>query len=128
MTQEEKELLLQDLSARLPYGVLCDIGLDHPLPLQRLFVDRLDGILLDFYEDRLNYQVYLSEVKPYLFPLSSMTEEQSKIYHELIHGMFGTSVLINLEELMNFFYKNHLDWRGLIPKGLAIDATNKNIY
>lgn len=128
MTQENKELLLQDLSARLPYGVLCDIGLDHPLPLQRLFVDRLDGILLDFYEDGLDYQVYLSEVKPYLFPLSSMTEEQSKIYHELIHGMFGTNVLINLEELMKFFYKNHLDWRGLIPKGLAIDATNKNIY
>lgn len=128
MTQKDKELLLQDLSARLPYGVLCDIGLDHPLPLQRLFVDRLDGILLDFYEDGLDYQVYISEVKPYLFPLSSMTEEQSKIYHELIHGMFGTSVLINLEELMNFFYKNHLDWRGLIPKGLAIDATNKNIY
>ena len=119
---------MQDLSARLPYGVLCDIGLDHPLPLQRLFVDRLDGILLDFYEDRLNYQVYLSEVKPYLFPLSSMTEEQSQIYHELINGMFGTSVLINLEELMKFFYENHLDWKELIPKGLAIDATNKNIY
>ena len=128
MTQENKELLLQDLSARLPYGVFCDIGLDHPLPLQRLFVDRLDGILLDFYEDRLNYQVHLSEVKPYLFPLSSMTEEQSQIYHELINGMFGTSVLINLEELMKFFYENHLDWKGLIPKGLAKDATGLNIY
>ena len=66
MTQEEKDLLLKDLCARLPYGVFCNIGLDYPLPLQSLFVDKLDGILLDFYEDGKDYQVYLGEVKPYL--------------------------------------------------------------
>ena len=48
MTHEDKELLLQDLSARLPYGVMCNIGLKYPLQLQRIFVDRLDGILLTF--------------------------------------------------------------------------------
>ena len=76
MTYEDKELLLQDLCARLPYGVLCNIGLKYPFQLQRIFVDRLDGILLDFYEDGDDYQVYLSEVKPYLRPMSSMTEEE----------------------------------------------------
>ena len=67
-------------------------------------------------------------IKPYLFPLSSMTEEQSKVYHELIDGIFGTSALINFEVLTDFFNANHLDYRGLIKKGLAIDATNLNIY
>jgi hypothetical protein len=57
-----------------------------------------------------------------------MTEEQSEIYHELIKGMFGTSALINFEALTDFFNKNHLDYRGLIPMNLAIDATNLNIY
>ena len=70
----------------------------------------------------------IEDVKPYLFPLSNMTKEQSKIYHELIGGMFGTSALINFEVLEDFFHKNHLDYRGLIPKGLANDATNLNIY
>ena len=60
--------------------------------------------------------------------MSSMTEEQSKVYHELINGMFGTSALINFEVLTDFFNANHLDYRGLIKKGLAIDATNLNIY
>jgi hypothetical protein len=42
--------------------------------------------------------------------------------------MFGTSAIINFEALEDFFNKNHIDYRGLIPMGLAIDATGKNIY
>ena len=42
--------------------------------------------------------------------------------------MFGTSALINFEILEDFFHKNHFDYRGLIKKGLAIDATRLNIY
>ena len=57
-----------------------------------------------------------------------MTDEQRKIYHELIGGMFGTSALINFEVLEELFYKNHIDFRGFIEKGLAIDATGKNVY
>ena len=117
MTQSEKDLLLKDLSARLPYGTL--------VYAQNAY---------NWYDDEINTQV-LSDVinedyvvKPYLFPLSSMTDEQSKIYHELIDGMFGTSALINFEILTDFFNENHLDYRGLIPMGLAIDATNFNIY
>lgn len=124
MTHEEKELLLKDLSARLPYGVLCDIGLKYPLPLQRIFVDRLDGILLDFYEDGDNYQVYLSEVKPYLRPLSSMTDEEKEEYHKLCDNCYD--IYFNSVESIDWLNKHHFDYRGLIDKGLAIKATEKD--
>lgn len=84
MTRQDKELLLCDLCARLPYGVLCHINGDDtstPRKLSRIEVDELDGILLDFWTDREDYlsiQVYLSEVKPYLRPMSSMTEEEKE--------------------------------------------------
>ena len=123
MTPKEKDLLLRDLCARLPYGV------------------KVSGVFLTYDKDKekilykecvkeLNYS-HLSRywtLKPYLFPLSSMTEKQSKVYHELIKGMFGTSALINFEVLTDFFNSNHLDYRGLIKRGLAIDATGLNIY
>lgn len=126
MKQEDKELLLKDLCARLSYGVFCNMGLNYPLPLQSLFVDKLDGILLDFYEDGKDYQVYLSEVKPYLFPLSSMTEEQRL---ELITLKTYVSLNKNTEYLLfDWLNKNHFDYRDLIPMGLAIDATGLNIY
>jgi hypothetical protein len=121
MTQEEKQLLLVDLSARLTYGVKISVN-DK--------VESLQGI--NILDNVVEYGSFLSsdikEVKPYLFPLSSMTKEQSKIYHELIGGMFGTSAIINFEALEDFFNKNHIDYRGLIPMGIALDATGKNIY
>ena len=129
MKQKEKELLLKDLCGRLPYGVKCDINDNKPYTLSSISND-YDGILIRFKEQKngFNMEVYLSEVKPYLYPMSSMTKEQSKIYHELIGGMFGTSALINFEILEEFFNKNHIDYRGLIPMGLANNATNLNIY
>ena len=116
MTEKQKELLLRDLCGRLPYGVIVkDRNGVHELTAGNTeFTDLL-------YNSKCN-------IKPYLFPLSSMNEEQSKIYHELIGGMFGTSALINFEVLEDFFHKNHLDYRGLIPMGLAIDATGLDIY
>lgn len=123
MTQENKELLLKDLCARLPYEVKVQYEDDI------FTIDHISGM---YEEIKLNtpniYTIDILEVKPYLFPMSSMTEEQSKIYHELIGGMFGTSTIINFEVLEDFFHKNHLDNRGLIGKGLAIDATNLDIY
>ena len=138
MKQEYKELLLKDLCARLPYGVFCNIGLDYPLPLQSLSVDKLDGILLDFYKDGKDYQVYLSEVKPYLFPLSSMTDKQKGEYNRLqdvvptYHYEYGDIVedmeLFDNWGSIDYLIANHFDYRELIEKGLAIDATDLNIY
>jgi hypothetical protein len=125
MTQKQKELLLKDLCSRLPYGVKCkyydcsigDFGEGTILGFERRDRFEIDGVC-----------IRVDDVRPYLLPLSSMAEEQSKIYHELIRGMFETSALINFEVLEDFFHKNHFDYRGLIPMGLAIDATNLNIY
>lgn len=128
MTQEDKDLLLKDLSARLCYNVVCQVEFKGHGKYESESM-LLSGIFKDeacFTSERGS--VYSDEYKPYLFPLSSMTEKQSKIYHEFVRGMFGTSVLINFEFLEDFFHKNHIDYRGLIPMGLAIDATGLNIY
>ena len=123
MTQEDKEFLLKDLCARLPYGVKVQDELGRT---NKLVIGNADLVRL-YYND---FSIYGENALslPLLRPLSSMTDEQSKEYHELIGGMFGTSALINFEILEDFFHKNHFDYRGLIEKGLAIDATGLNIY
>ena len=128
MTQEYKELLIKDLCARLPYNVICQVEFKEDGKYNSK-VMLLSGIFTDeAYFTTKGGSIYSNKYKPYLFPLSSMTEEQSKVYHELIDGMFETSALINFEVLTDFFNANHLDYRGLIKKGLAIDATGLNIY
>lgn len=157
MTQEQKDLLLKDLCARLPYGVKCQVQEDEFTyigTLCRLEVDSKNGNLLDFTESMsgLDCQVYLSEVKPYLFPLSSMTEEQRIELYKVLgwgyeshyhlskewedfnesidnNGLFlPASWVSELNKMYNWLNKNHLDYRGLIPMGLALDATGLNIY
>ena len=125
MIQENKELLLKDLCARLPYGVKCNIWEKEIYTLCRIEIDNINGHLLDFIEnkDGLDMQVYLSEVKPYLFPLSSITEEQEKEWRYTLSSDDNITY-----ETINWLNKNHFDYQGLIENGLAIDATNLNIY
>lgn len=130
MEQENKKLLLLDLCARLPHGVKCDIGNNKPYTLSSITNDN-DGTLIRFKEQRngFNMEVYLSEVKPYLLPLSSMTieqkEEERSIKEEFYYSFDANG---NIYTLQDFYNKNHIDYRGLIPMGLAIDCTNLNIY
>lgn len=127
MEKDLKDILLKDLCSRLPYGVICK---DDYVKVEGKLVQigiNYDMCLLSDDYGKTEF-AYIPNCKPYLFPFSSMTEEQSKIYHELIRGIFMTSALINFEVLTDFFNRNHLDYRGLIPMGLAIDATGKNIY
>ena len=132
MTQEHKELLLKDLCARLQYGVKCKSKyFDN---------DTLSGIIVDEEETMFNFsvnnegfitQLCCSEFKPYLFPLSSMNEEQKIIYgdlcYDIIHSL-AWDMQAALNELVDWLNKNHFDYNNLIPKGLAIDATGLNIY
>ena len=120
-----KEVLFNELCSRLPYKVKCDIGDDKPYTLNSIEVNYTDGHLIRFKEMKNGFimEVYLSEVKPYLFPLSSMTPEQRTSYNFLSNSGHRSST-----GLIDFFNKNHLDYRGLIPKGLALDATGLNIY
>lgn len=137
MTKEEKDLLLKDLCARMPYGVKVQFKTNSVIENKYKFIYNVDGeyeyinigksnLTLDIIKMLSNNCI--DEIKPYLFPLSSMTEEQKNEYHELIGGMFQTNALINFEILEEFFHKNHFDYRGLISKGLAIDCTNLDIY
>ena len=123
MTQEYKELLFKDPCERLQYGVKVNNEIQGDFVIYGVCEYYIFAKTTTSHAD-----FRIENIKPYLFPLSSMTEEQSKEYHELIGDMFGTSALINFEILEDFFHKNYLDYRGLIEKGLAIDATNLNIY
>lgn len=123
MTQENKELLLQDLCGRIPYGVKCEV------------YDRI-GILdeISSYGAAVNYNngedttCRIECVKPFLFPLSSMTEEQMEEYDNLRQDINDKLKDWKCAKLLDWLNKNHFDYRGLIEKGLALDATGLNIY
>lgn len=137
MTQEEKDLLLRDLASRLPYGVALEqtykvtvIATNEEEVLTRVInlysINTLDDMTVSgMYNDGDEEICFLSEVKPYLFPMSSMTEEQNMEYLRTCIG--GNA---NVPTLSSFEWcdKNHFDYRGLIPMNLAIDATKLNIY
>ena len=132
MTPKDKELLLKDLCARLPYGVkieftwwvmdegTCDITTLEP--------DHIEQIIGD--------EVGNAEIKPYLFPMSSMTDEQKEEYYILCdfvptyHHEVGDIIEDAYDnwESIDYLNAHHFDYRGLIEKGLAIDATGLNIY
>jgi hypothetical protein len=134
MEKDLKDILLKDLCARLPYGVICkDTNIN--------------------FTGTLSQSCYILNCKPYLFPLSSMTEEQENEFHFLF-----PSIVVNRDEYgfvdiisksskdkwedtynyrtrlndwkkaIQWLLKNHFDINGLIPKNLANDATNLNIY
>ena len=123
MTQEQKELLLKDICARLPYKVKVQIPDEYGGYTSIIESIDIDGYVVDFE----GIQTEIEFIKPYLFPLSSMTEEQKKELQSLMtHDSYG--ILYHTEESFDYLYKNNIDCRGLIPKELAIDATNLNIY
>ena len=138
MTQEDKELLIKDLCARLPYGVMLKhISIEKPFKLFSIKRDEyasykkdgvelaVNGIYYDWYVNDIYHDIELY-IKPYLFPFSSMTEEQIKEFNSITQKCstyIGKSIL-----LTDFCNKHHIDWRGFIEKGLALDATGKNIY
>lgn len=135
MTKKEKKLLIKDLCARLPYGVKAYIKkwskLDRKYYEGVYTVESIDTSLNTIIADseRSCVEVIVgyddSEIKPYLFPMSSMTDEQYKEYLELEHS--GNMEHLSIPAL-DWLNKNNFDYRGLIPMGLAIDATNLNIY
>ena len=129
MTPEDKDLLLQDLCARLPYGVIVNVnGFDYD------YNDKLTQIYKGVgcsIQVTTNMPYDIEQVKPYLFPLSSMTEEQCDELYNIseLKLSFTPDRKINVyKETVEWFLKNHIDFNGLIPKGLAIDCTNLNIY
>ena len=136
MTKENKELLLKDLSSRLPYNPMVEYK-GETYNVSGITVGRL-VLCKPFMSCALNEYPLVEEVKLYLYPLSSMTEEQKKEYNywkhdvPVCHYEYGDVIeeleLLESPESFNYLIENHFDYYGLIPKGLALDATGLNIY
>ena len=123
MKQEDKELLLRDLCARVPYGVCYrhfawDDEREEKCISAKIYSISPDGYVRNYHEDESDY---IDNVRPYLFPLSSITK---KTLEELSAYIDIKNAYVAVE----FFNSHHIDYRGLIEKGLAIDATGLNIY
>ena len=138
MTQENKELLLKDLCARLPYGVKAYVKnwsnfktyedvyvVKSTFPsLNEVHVQSETGSL----DVIIGYYDY--EFKPYLFPMSYI-DDNEKLFAEYITTLTydsNTHSAAPTIKTFDFYNKHHIDYRGLIEKGLALDATNENIY
>ena len=126
MTQAEKELLMKDISCRIPYGVIVNInGISN---VKLISVSWYGEVGVD---DGSTYLYPISEIKPYLFPMSSMTDTEKEEYCQLQQRVIYNSkgaVNEDVAKYINWCYKKHLDINNLIPMGLAIDATGLNIY
>jgi hypothetical protein len=120
MTKEDKQLLLQDLCARLPYGVICDIYNDTCTIREKLLFAGISR----FADDTIC-------VRPYLRPMSSMTEEEK--YELTKYAIIGDGHIAGVDfvdwiqrkdvpNYMDFLNSHYFDYRGLIGMGLAIEA------
>ena len=123
MTQEDRQILLKDLSSRLPYGVryrhfAWDDKREEECISAKIYSISPDGYVRNYHEDESDY---IDNVRPYLFPLSSITK---KTLEELSAYIDIKNAYVAVE----FFNSHHIDYRGLIEKGLAIDATGLDIY
>lgn len=133
MTQEDKELLLRDISARLPYGVKIQV-----------YYEEMSG---SGYFDEIVWTVdndepfhvndrWIENIKPYLLPVSSMTEEQRKelrkimdiVEAKFMNACCKDGFTLSFTNLTDWLNKNHIDYKGLISKGLALDATGLGVY
>ena len=159
MTQDEKDLLLKDLCGRLHIcncinGTALTIALDDERPMEAnqwcitnydCYMGKLSVLNIIYASDE-ERTIDIEYIKPYLFPMSSMSEE--KVYEfycrfvendiafdDFVADYWNTNsfhkVLTSIddvESIMDWYNKNHVDYRGLIDNGLAIDATSLNIY
>ena len=118
MKPEEKELLLKDLCARLPYGVKCQVA-DCKTPVELSHIDTKNGNGRNPY--CFGFSFGPESVKPYLRPMSSMTEEEHRTYISLLAHALPHTTLDWLNK-KHFDYRTDEDEEGLIEKGLALKA------
>ena len=133
MTQEDKLLLLKDLCARLPYGVICNDNRHGSGRVTYIDItpddnEQKNGKVVVYYFD-FDECGELKNCKPYLRPMSSMTEEEEKEYINIDNGSYSCPIdyaHIPASERIDWLNAHHFDYRGLIEKGLAIAVTKDN--
>ena len=138
MTQEEKQLLFTDLSARLRYGVKAEArGWDEEKEEDVLVPVTVYSVNTDghvYFADN-DYDITYCSIdacRLYLRPMSSMTAEEENFYYSCLDEMDGykqTFPVIYQDKalsLLDWLNSHHFDYRGLIEKGLAIDVTEEN--
>lgn len=122
MTQEDKELLLKDLCARLPYKVMVHIRYNTKEPCY----GKLTPKDIQWFIDSK-----IKEIKPYLRPMSSMTQEERRELCSIRPCYINSDDIVNgtqcntfmqASECQDFLNAHHFDYRGLIEKGLALEA------
>ena len=131
MTPEEKQLLLKDLCARVPYEVQCEYTSVQPgLEIHNAIgvltsIDVMHNNLYNFKID--NHLVGFSDFKPYLRPMSSMTEEEKEEWSQYVSVPYGKSIrrLPYCAKYIDWLTAHHFDFRRLIRKGLALEAPEK---
>lgn len=127
MTQNDKELLLKDISARLPYGVKCHFK--YGSAEGDVTLGCIDNGVARFeygWYGRFHVNIDADYIKPYLRPMSSMTKKEINEFHKLrfIHVDYGLEPLqcvLSINEI-DWLNSHHFDYRGLIEKGLALEA------
>ena len=131
MTQEEKQLLLKDLCARLPYGVICEVEFKDNESWKQMNMI-LEGVFTnECYFTTESGSIYSREFKPYLRPMSKMTKKEREEYRKFsYYGAVGIrnkdftdTVAVPSFEKLDYLNSHHFDYRGLIEKGLALEAS-----
>ena len=139
MTKEDKELLLKDICSRLPYNVEMHIKGEYKTP-RTIFSIHIEDKTVGYFKGLQYNEELIENIKPYLRPLSSVTQEECTqlfvllprhyvIYQDQIHNLGENGKILpeHIETIIDFYNSHHLDWRGLIPKGLALEAP-KDMY
>lgn len=130
MTKEEKELLLRDLSARLPYDVIVDyesyIYVLNEIDPACKDIDFITVRIQDVKRLICANSVMIENIKPYLRPMSSMTEKERTEWMNITHAQ-NWLIISNLDKAVHWLNAHHFDYRGLIEKGLALEAP-RNMY
>lgn len=126
MTNEEKQLLLKDLCARLPYGVIVHEEWDYQNPGVKERTKKEEDRIMNCYD-----LVSIETIRPYLRPMSSMDEIERGFFrlvssHQTVPDGFGSDVEMYSLKCIDWLITHHFDYLGLIPMGLAIEVTEEN--
>lgn len=117
MTQEEIDLLIKDISARLPYGIICNTSFWRDV--------KITPDIMEWFINNVDF----FDLRPYLRPLNSMTEEEYKEYTDIDNRSYSCPkdyAHIPASDRIDWLNKHHFDYRGLIEKELALEVTKEN--